>query len=51
MHGGGLTAEIWGHNEDSGNNLHVFIVIKSVGRSVSTIEGFTPRDDLKLFMW
>lgn len=51
MHGGRLVAEIWGHNEYSGNILHVFIVIKSIGRSVATIEGFTARDDLKLFMW
>lgn len=42
-------AEIWGHIADS-RNITMYLLLLSVGIFVTTNEGLTPREDLKLFM-
>ena len=49
MHGGGIMAEIWAHIEDS-RNISMYLLLLSIGIFVTTNEGLSPRDDLKLFM-
>lgn len=42
-------AEIWAHIEDS-RNISMYLLLLSIGIFVTTNEGLSPRDDLKLFM-
>lgn len=46
-HGGGIVAEIWGHNTDSRNIFHALIITNSTGIFITPNEGLTPRGDLK----
>lgn len=49
LYGGGIMAEIWAHIEDS-RNISMYLLLLSIGIFVTTNEGLSPRDDLKLFM-